>query len=229
MAEMKRKKKPGTVKRTKKPKIEETKNRTIGYIRVSTVKQDAKNQKLEILEYAQKNEITVDEFIEVTISSRQNTKARKIDQLLEKLSPHDTLIVSELSRLGRSVGQVMTMIDRLIEGKVRVIAIKEKMDIKANGQKDTQTTVMVSMFSTFAEIERQLISERTKAGLAARKAQGVILGRPKGSQSPSKLDEHIQTIKNRLSNGYAKSAIARELKVSRPTLIHYIKSRNIES
>ncbi len=159
----------------------------IGYLRISTGKQDMDNQKFEILKFANKNDFKIDEFIKIEISSRKSTKQRRIDELLEKLNKGDTLIVSELSRLGRSVGQVATMVDELINRKIKFIAIKENIKIADNGEKDLQTTVMVSMFSLFAEIERQLISERTKAGLEAARAKGKLLGRPKGSKGKTKL------------------------------------------
>ena len=105
--------------------------KTIAYLRVSTDKQELKNQRLEILDYARKHKLNIDEFLEIEISSRKDTKQRRIDELLSKLSHGDTLIVSELSRLGRSVGQVVNIVDELIKNHVRLIAIKENMDIQA--------------------------------------------------------------------------------------------------
>jgi DNA invertase Pin-like site-specific DNA recombinase len=100
--------------------------------------------------------------------------------LLEQLHPGDVLLVSERSRLGRSVGQIIQLIDRLIQQRVRLIAIKE--NIHLNGPQDMQTKVMVTLLSLFAEIERDLIAERTKEGLAAARAKGRLPGRPKGVQ-----------------------------------------------
>ena len=136
------------------------------------------------------------------------------------------MIVSELSRLGRSVGQVVTFVDELIKRKIKLIAIKEGIDI--DGKKDMQTKVMVTMFTLFAEIERDLISERTKQGLAAARAKGKLLGRPKGSLGKSKLDGKEQFIKDELKYKVAKSAIARKLQVSRTSLVNFIATRGLE-
>ena len=199
--------------------------KTIAYLRVSTARQELQNQKFAILEYAQKHSLKVDEFFEVEISSRKSVKQRRIDELLQMLNRKDMLIVAELSRLGRSVGQIITIVDELIKNNVQLIAIKEKLHI--DGKKDMQTKVMITMFSLFAEIERDLISERTKEGLAAAKAKGRLLGRPKGSLSTSVLDGQEQLIKDELKYKVSKSAIARKLNVSRATLVHFMKTRKI--
>ncbi len=136
-------------------------NKTIAYLRVSTDGQDLKNQKYEILDYADKNDMQVTDWIQIKVSSRRSNKERLIDELLEKLETNDCLIVSELSRLGRSVGQVITIMDELIKKQIKVIIIKQNMII--NGKNDIQTKTMINMFSLFAEIERDLISERIKA------------------------------------------------------------------
>ena len=156
------------------------KGKVYAYCRVSTSDQDTDNQRLEILEYARKNNFKVDDFIAIEVSSRKDKKTRRIDELMEMLNSGDTLIVSELSRLGRSVGQLSTMVDELVSNKIKFVAIKEGIRLNGNGQKDIQTTALVSCFSMLAEIERQLVSERTKAGLQAARAKGKLLGRPKG-------------------------------------------------
>jgi len=213
----------------KRPKLklrpEAKQSQVIGYIRVSTNKQDYNNQRLEIHEYARKHNINIDDFLAIEISSRKDTKQRRIDELLTKLKAGDTLIVSELSRLGRSVGQVITIVDELIKNKVRLIAIKENIDI--NGKPNMQTKVMVTMFSLFADIERDLISDRTKQGLMAAREKGKLLGRPKGSLSDSKLSGKDELIKEELKYGVAKAAIARKFGVSRTTLVNYIRTRNL--
>jgi DNA invertase Pin-like site-specific DNA recombinase len=203
-------------------------NKVIGYLRVSTAEQEVNNQRLEILEYARKNKLSVDDFISISISSRKGTKARRIDELMQLLKPGDTLIVAELSRLGRSVGQVATIVDALIANKIKFVAIKENIKLNGDGTKDIQTTVMVGMFSLFAEIERQLISERTKAGLVAARAKGKLLGRPKGSKGATKLDGKEELILDELKYGVAKSAIARKMNVSRGSLVNFISSRGLE-
>ena len=203
------------------------KNKVIAYVRVSTDKQDLDKQKLEILDYAYRDNMTVDDFIEVTASTRKVAKARRIDELMQKLNTGDTLIVAELTRLGRSLGEITTLVDELVKRKIRLITIKEGIDLKPNGTKDLRSTVMVGMFGLFAEVERALISERTKAGLAAVKAQGKRLGRPKGSLGKSKLDGKEDLILEDLKYGVAKAAIARKHGVSRTTLLSFLRSRNL--
>ncbi len=196
---------------------------TLAYMRVSTSKQDANNQRMEILEYANRHDMKIDDFIEIEISSRKTLKQRRIDELLEKLCSGDSLIVSELSRLGRSVGQVVILVDELIQNKIRLIAIKEKIDI--NGKPDMQTKIMVTMFSLFAMLERDLISDRTRQGLKAARARGQLLGRPKGSLGTSKLTGKEKIIMGDLRFHVSKSAIARKLGVSRTALNNFIKTR----
>jgi len=137
--------------------------RIIAYLRISTDEQNLNSQKLELLEYARRNAITIHDFVEVTISSRKSIQARKINELLDDLAAGDMLLVSELSRLGRSVGQIIKIVDTLIKNNVRFVAVKES--IKIHGKQNIQTKTMITMFGLFAEIERDLISERTKQGL----------------------------------------------------------------
>jgi DNA invertase Pin-like site-specific DNA recombinase len=198
-----------------------------GYVRVSTVRQDADNQRHEILEYANKNHLHIDDFIEVEISSRRDKKQRRIDELMDKLKPDDTLIVSELSRLGRSTSEVIDIVNELIDKEIKFVAIKQGLNI--SGQHDMQSKVMVTMFSLFAELERDIISERTKSALAAKKAGGKKLGKPKGTLQESKLDPHQERIREFLEHGVAKSAIARMLGTSRNNLVSYIRTRGLES
>ena len=199
--------------------------KTLAYLRVSGFAQDVKNQKFEILEYAQKNNLKVDEFIEIEISSRKDRGERRIDELFSKLTEDSILIVSELSRLGRSTVEVISMVNTLIEKKVRFIAIKQNLVI--NGKNDIQTKVMITMFSLFSELERDMISNRTIEALKAKRAAGITLGRPKGTLGISKLDDKRGHIQELLNHRVSKSAIARMLGVSRTTLIEFIDSRNI--
>ena len=197
-----------------------------GYVRVSTVRQDTDNQRHEILEYANKNHLHIDDFIEVEISSRRDKKQRRITELLERLEPGDILIVSELSRLGRSTSEVIDIVNELIAKEIKFVAIKQGLNI--SGQHNMQSKVMVTMFSLFAELERDIISERTKAALAAKKAGGKKLGKPKGTLQESKLDPHQERIKEFLKHGVARSAIARMIGTSRNNLVNYIKTRGLE-
>jgi len=129
--------------------------------------------------------------------------------MLANLESGDLLLVSELSRLGRSVGQIIQIVDILIKQQIRFVAVKES--IKINGKQDIQTKTMITMFGLFAEIERDLISERTKQGLLAAKEKGKILGRPKGS-GKSKLDSFKLEIEALLKNGSSKTFIANRYK-----------------
>jgi DNA invertase Pin-like site-specific DNA recombinase len=199
--------------------------KTIAYMRVSMQSQDVKSQRYSILDYAQKNDIKIDEEISVQISSRRNTKERGIDQLLDKATKGDLILVSELSRLGRSAGQVLTIINELTKREIRLIAIKES--IKLDGKQDITTKCMISMISLFAELERDLISMRTKEALAEVKASGKKLGRQKGTIMPSKLDGRVEEIKSYLSKRVSISSLARILGVSRFVLDNFMKSRKI--
>ena len=198
-----------------------------GYIRVSTEAQDVKNQRHEILEYANSRGYRVDEFVEIEISSRRDSRARGIDGLLERLRSGDVIIVSELSRIGRSVVEVITIINDIVKKQARFIAIKQTFDIQSN--QDMQSKVLLTIFALLAELERDLVSERTRQALAAKKAQGITLGRPKGSLGRSKLDSKVPEILDLLKDKASNAFIARRLKVSRTTLVNYIYSRRLLS
>lgn len=199
--------------------------KTIAYLRVSTNRQDLDNQRLTILNYAHKQGLNIDDFVEIQVSSGKSMKERRLDYLLEQLNEEDTLVVSELSRLGRSLGQIIQIVDAIIKRKNRFIAVKE--NIILNGRQDMRTKVMIALFGLFAEIERDLISERTKEALAVAKAKGKLLGRRKGSLGKSRLDGKEEEIKSLLSKRIPKSSIAKIMEVSRTALHWFIKSRNL--
>jgi len=198
--------------------------KTIAYLRVSTTGQGLNSQRLAILDYAQKNQLQIDQFIQVQSSSRKSMKERSIEQLFSAVQYGDLVLVSELSRLGRSVGQIIQLLDELIKLKVRFIAVKE--NIQLNGKQDIQTKMMVTMFGLFAEIERDLISERTREGLQNARDKGKNLGRPKGV-GKSKLDGKETEIKILLDKNIPKASIAKIMDVSRSNLLHFIKSRSL--
>jgi DNA invertase Pin-like site-specific DNA recombinase len=198
---------------------------TIGYIRVSTDRQTVDNQRLAILDYCHRNQFQVDDWIDVKMSSRRTPAQRRIDELLERLKEGDRLIVTELSRLARSVGQIAVTVSTLLKKKVRFVSIKESISL--NGGQDMQAKVMITMFSLFSEIERDLISERTKEGLKRARAEGKLLGRPKGTIGKSKLDGKEDEIKRFLKGGINKTNIARYLNVSWSTLENFIKTRKL--
>lgn len=199
--------------------------KTVAYLRISTGSQDLANQKLAILDYAQQKRFAVDRFVEAQASSRKGRDQRQIDELLGALTAGDRLVVSELSRLGRSLGQVIQLVDELVKRKVRFTAIKE--GIRFEGKQDLQTKVMIALFGLFAEVERDLISERTKEGLAAIRAQGRLLGRPRGSLGRSKLDGKEEEIRMLLEKQVSKASIAKILGVSATNLRHFIRTRKL--
>jgi DNA invertase Pin-like site-specific DNA recombinase len=199
--------------------------KTVAYLRVSTDKQDLNYQKLEILEYARRHELHINEFIEVAMSSRQTSKQRRIDELLTQLADSDTLIVTELSRLGRSTAEVVALVNKLLQRNIRVIVIKQRLDI---AQHDMQSKIIVTLFSLFAELERDLVSLRTREALAARKSQGVKLGKPKGTIQASQFDKDRPRIEELLSLGLSVRKIARLLGYKNHIGLNtYVKKRQL--
>jgi DNA invertase Pin-like site-specific DNA recombinase len=199
--------------------------KTIAYLRVSKDSQDIRNQRLAILEFAQQEKLEISAFMELSMSSRRSPKERQIDLLMTQLASGDTLIVSELSRMGRSVGEIITTVDTLVKQRIRLMAIKES--IRLEGKQDLQSTVLVTLFGLFAEIERALISMRTKEGLAAARASGTRLGRPKGKLGQSKLNGREDEIQRLLHLKVSQSSIAKITGVDRSTLHHFIRSRQL--
>ncbi len=201
--------------------------KTLAYLRASTDKQETNNQKLEILEFSRKKEMQIDDYIELTISSRKSQKQRRIDELMSRLNPSDTLIVTELSRLGRSTAEVIALINALVENNVRVVILKQNMDIN---QHDMNSKIIITLFSLFGELERDLVSVRTKEALAAKKAQGQTLGKPKGTIQKSKFDPHVDQIKELLELGLSVRKIAKVLGYSNHIALNtYINKRQIKS
>jgi DNA invertase Pin-like site-specific DNA recombinase len=167
----------------------------IGYIRISTDKQDAQKQEHLLLQYAQQHQLHIDRFISVEMSSRKSTRERRIDELLNELTAGDTLVVAELSRLGRNMFEVIQIINRLGEQKVKIIFVRQP-ELSTAGP---QRKLLLAIYSYFAEAEGEFISLRTKQGLAAAQAKGKKLGRPKGSRDKHRvLDPYRDTIKEHL-------------------------------
>ncbi|GHO48493.1 recombinase family protein [Ktedonospora formicarum] len=180
-------------------------SQTIAYLRTSTDKQDLNNQKLEILEWARKKEVKIDEFVEITMSSRKTKKQRRIEEVLEMLADSDMLIVTELSRLGRSTAEVIALVNELVARNIRVIILKQNLDIS---QHDMHSKIIITLFSLFAELERDMISLRTKEALAAKKKQGITLGKPRGTLQKSKFDADLTRIQELLKLGLSVRKIA---------------------
>jgi DNA invertase Pin-like site-specific DNA recombinase len=181
---------------------------TLGYLRVSTDTQTVQNQKNEILNYSNDRLNTkVDNWIEVVMSSRKSARDRKLEELFNSLTKDDVLIVSELSRLGRSTQEVLQTIEALMKLEVELHIIKQNQIINPNNQNDIQTKVMVTFMGLFAELERDLISQRTKEALKARKEQGIQLGKPTGTLQASKYDEHQERILELIKMGVSLNKI----------------------
>lgn len=200
----------------------------LAYLRTSTDKQDLNNQKLEILEYARKMGIHIEDFIAISISSRRSDHDRRLDELLIRLSSGDTLIVTELSRLGRSTGQVINLIKQVVDNGIRVIIIKQNLLLDTT-QDDIQSLTMITMLALFAELERVMISRRTKEALATKKAQGITLGKPKGTIQQSIYDKDRKRIVELLSLGVSARQISiQHLDYGYPSsLSYYINTRQL--
>ena len=191
----------------------------IGYIRVSSTKQTLEHQRFEIEQYAKKQGLFIDHWVEEKISSRKALKYRKLGTLLEEMKKNDILIACEISRLGRSLLEVMKILEICLNKNCEVRTIKEHYNLG----NDIQSKVMAFAFGLAAEIERNLISQRTKSSLANLKASGKKLGRPLAAESRKlKLSKNTEKIHKLLKQGTSKSQIARTLGVQRSTLCRYL-------
>ena len=166
-----------------------------GYVRVSTPEQSVDSQKNAISRYCVDQKLMVDEWIEIEMSSRKSTAMRRIDELLDKSLPNDVIIVSELSRLGRSIKETLNTIETIIQEKqTRLILIKQNLDLNPGEKHNVTNKILITVFSMLAELERDFISERTKEGLRARVAKGIKLGKPKGIIQASMYDKDKEKI-----------------------------------
>lgn len=191
-----------------------------GYIRVSTDKQTVENQRFEINQFCDRKEIVINKWIEETISGNKKLDDRELGKLLKKMKKGDILICSELSRLGRNLLMIMGILNECMNKDVKIWTIKDNYRLGD----DISSKVLAFAFGLSAEIERNLISQRTKEALARKRAEGVILGRPKGSKSKvKKLTGKELEIKALLDKNVSKSAIARILGVHRITITNFIK------
>ena len=190
------------------------------YIRVSTDSQETENQRYEVLKYANEKKLGNVEMVEETISGKKSWKKRQLGNLVDKLQKGDILIITELSRLGRSMLEIMELLSILLRKGVELHVIKNRQILKD----DLQSKVFAMAFSIAAEIERELISQRTREALQRRKAEGKPLGRPKGSYS-SKLDRYREQIEELLSKGVSISSIAKIIGVPYSTVYSYVQRR----
>lgn len=167
----------------------------IGYIRVSRDTQDLQKQEHLLFSYAQQHNMQIEDFIKVEISSRKNMKERRIDELLGRLGAGDALLVAELSRLGRNMFEVINMINHLSQDGVEIIFVRQP-ELSTSGP---HRKLLLVIYSYFAEAEREFISVRTKQGLAAARASGKKLGRPKGSRDKQRaLDPYREQMREYL-------------------------------
>ena len=192
-----------------------------GYIRVSTDKQTVENQRFEIERFARTQKLRIEGWIEETISGTKNYTKRQLGRLLKKVQKGDLIICAELSRLGRSLFMIMEILNICMNKECRVWTIKDGYRLGD----DIQSKVLAFAFGLSAEIERNLISQRTKEALARKKAEGAILGRPKGSLVPnSNCEKKREWIREMISLGVPKTDIAKNLHVARGTLYRFLSN-----
>lgn len=198
-----------------------------GYIRVSSDKQTVENQRFEINNFVAREQIHIDGWIEETISGTKNYNKRELGKLLNKVQKDDLIICAELSRLGRNLFMIMEILNICMTKECRVWTIKDNYRLG----EDIQSKVLAFAFGLSAEIERNLISQRTKEALARKKAEGITLGRPVGrktDESKYKLYAKKALIEELLKAKISKRQIAKICKVDRNTLCRFINTFLVE-
>lgn len=208
--------------RTKSPTDNQA-PRTIGYLRVSTDEQNTEKNQAEVLRFANDKHFGHVEFIEEIVSGKKSWKDRKLGEIMAILQPEDTIIVPELSRLGRSTLEVLEILKVTKDKNIAVYSVKEALELNGDSM---QSKVMSTMLALFAELEREFISIRTKEALKARKAAGIPLGRPKGP-GKSKLDVHREDIIEDLQRGVTKTRIAKRYGTSPENLHNWITKNKV--
>ena len=195
-----------------------------GYIRVSTDKQTVENQRYEINRFMKRTGKKVDKWIEETISGTVKPENRDLGKLLQTAKKDDVIICSELSRLGRSMFMIMSILNILMDHGIKVYTVKENYRLGD----DLPSKVLAFAFSISAEIERALISQRTTEALKRKKSEGVVLGHPKGKKnSHHKFDGKESSVRKMLAEGYSKTLISQQLGVSTSTLYLFLKEKGI--
>lgn len=197
----------------------------IAYIRVSTDQQSVENQRYEINQFANNRNIEIDRWVEDTISGTENVRKGNFKKVLKNLSTGDTLIVTEISRMSRTLFDVMGILKTCMERDVSVFSVKENYELGDNiGSK-----VLAFAFGLAAEIERNMISQRTKEALARKKAEGVKLGRPVGSgKGNCKLDGMEDKVDKLRKKGLSYSKIGRKVGAHRVTVSKFCKQNKID-
>ncbi len=206
-----------------KPKSVPARPRTIGYLRVSTGEQELEKNKADILSLANHHDLGRVEFIEERASGKVPWRQRKIGEVLETLRAKDVIVVSELSRLGRSMLEYMEILSLAARKGVVIYAVKGSWKL----DQSIQSKIIAMAFSMAAEIERELISQRTKEALRYKKAQGIKLGRPKGP-GKSKLDAYRPEIEGLLANGATQRFIAKRYRTTESNLHNWMKKHKVK-
>lgn len=195
------------------------------YLRVSSDQQDIKNQKFGLLEYCNNRNINPVKFVEDTVSSKINWKERAIGNILEKTTKGDLIVVSEISRLGRSTLQVLEILETAAKKGISVHIAKNNIIIDGS----IQSTITATILGLAAQIEREFISNRTKEALAKRKEDGMKLGRPKGQAQLLKFDNYRDEILKYLKKGINKRAISKLIECSPSTLYAWLRRRKLSA
>lgn len=195
---------------------------TVAYLRVSTTEQDLEKNKFDILQLANEKGLGRVQWVEETVSGRVSWRKRRLAQVLEQLQSGDTLIVSELSRLGRSMLECMEILSIASQKGICLYAVKGNWRL----DNSIQSKIVAMAFSMAAEIERDLISQRTKEALAARKKAGYVLGRPRGS-GKSKLDGYVPEIQALLANGSTQKFIAQRYGTTEANLSRWLAKKRL--
>lgn len=193
-----------------------------GYLRVSTDKQDCENQKIGVENMARSRGLEIEKWIvDDGVSGTKEPEKRKLGKLLRKIKTGDVIICSELSRLGRKLFMVISILEHCMKVGAKVLTVKDGYELGDN----VQSKVLAFAFGLVAELEREMISKRTKEALQRRKADGKRLGRPFGSRNKKHaLDGKEEKISKLLNQGLPVAQVAQRLKVSSVTLYAYLKS-----
>lgn len=192
----------------------------VGYLRVSTGKQNLANQQDEIRRFAESRNFTVNSWVTEVVSGKKNERERKLGTLLKRMKPGDTLIVTEISRLSRTLTDIMAIMGKCLSREINLYTTKEGYSF----DNSINSKVLCFAFGLVAEIERNLISMRTKEALALRKAEGVTLGRRKGSYTKTNiLMANRQAIIEMLNNDKSIGDICKRFDISRDTFAKFRK------
>ena len=197
--------------------------KTISYLRVSTFEQDTEKNKAAVLKFANDRDFGKVQFVEEKVSGTKSWKERKIKKIIDDLGEDDRLIIPEISRLGRSMLEIMEILALAKEKGIAIYDVKNGWEL--NGT--IQSKVMALVFSIAAEIERDLISKRTTEGLRVARAKGKLLGRPR-RPGKSKLDKHKDEIISLIKTGSTQVYIAKKYGTSQPNLYNWIKKNGLQ-